>query len=180
MIPSCTKRKNFTISDMPKFIFKANDDVISHCDCKDVPAMSSGQMDCPWCGCGWLICCSKCNKAFTFGEVREVESSLIDIGKAEVEARGIADVVDEDEIAEWAEGMRSEFEAYDVGQILVYLDGEYFPINETNIEFDGMYATHQFEVLPHRLALSDPAALETVLGDPKYWEDRRNEFDDEE
>lgn len=57
-----------------KFFFKADDDVLSHCTCTDAPAQSSSQLDCPWCGCGWLISCATCGKAFTFAEVRETTS----------------------------------------------------------------------------------------------------------
>jgi hypothetical protein len=47
------------------YLRKANDDFVSHCKCPKADSLisSPGQMDCPWCGCGWLFICSRCNKA---------------------------------------------------------------------------------------------------------------------
>ncbi len=66
---------------MPKFLFKANDDVLSYCSCVGEPAMSTGQLDCPWCGCGWLISCAKCGKAFTYAVVRETDIPIVELGR---------------------------------------------------------------------------------------------------
>lgn len=153
-----------------KFIFKANDDVLSFCACEGVPAMSSGQLDCPWCGCGWMISCSQCKKSFVFAVVRETEIPLIELGRREAAARGWA--VTEEEIEEWAEGMAEAFAAFEVGDILVYLDGEYWLRDATGIAFDGDFASHRFDRLPHADALADPPLLQRVLGDAHYWFDR--------
>ena len=109
----------------PKFIFKANDDVLSFCACEGAPAMSSGQLACPWCGCGWMISCSRCKQSFIFAEVREIDISLIELGRREAAARGFTGVTEE-EIAQWAEDMAEVFAPFEVGDILVYLDGEYW------------------------------------------------------
>ena len=85
---------------MPKFLFKANDDVLSHCGCSGEPAMSTGQLDCPWCGCGWLIACSNCAKSFTYAVVRETHVPLVELGRREVRRRGIKSVTEE-EIEDW-------------------------------------------------------------------------------
>lgn len=45
------------------------------------------------------------HKAFIFAEVRETDMPLIELGRREVAARGLADV-SEQEIVEWAEGTR--------------------------------------------------------------------------
>jgi hypothetical protein len=154
-----------------KFFFKANDDVLSHCSCVDPPAMSTGQLDCPWCGCGWLISCAKCSKSFTFAVVRETDIPLIELGRREVEIRGLTTVTDE-EIQEWADGMAETLEAFEVGDVVVYLDGSYWTIDSTNVEFDGYFASHKFDVLPHSVARADPAHLDRVLGNTAYWLER--------
>ena len=64
---------------MVTYITKANDNVLSHCTCKGVIASGPAQMDCPWCGCGWLITCMNCRKAFTFARVIELDSTYEDI-----------------------------------------------------------------------------------------------------
>ena len=154
-----------------KFFFKANDDILSHCRCEDAPAMSPGQLDCPWCGCGWMIACSRCTKSFTFAEVRETEIPLIELGRREVEARGLKWISDE-QIADWAEGMAETLACFEVGDIVVYLDGNYWTVDSTDIAFDGLYASHDLARLPHAEALGDPAHLRRLLGNPRYWLDR--------
>src|SRR5262249_6838134 len=59
------------------YLRKASDELVSHCRCAESEALitSPGQMDCPWCGCGWLFICSRCRKAFTFAEGVEVNES---------------------------------------------------------------------------------------------------------
>lgn len=97
-----------------KFFFKANDDVLSHCGCDGAPAMSTGQLDCPWCGCGWLIGCAQCGKSFTFAEVRETDIPLIELGRREAITRGLTTITEE-EIADWAEGMADALDQFEVG-----------------------------------------------------------------
>ena len=133
--------------------------------------MSEGQFDCPWCGCGWMIACSRCTKSFTFAEVRETEIPLIELGRREAEARGLKNIADE-EIADWAEGMAEILACFEVGDIVVYLDGCYWTVDSTDIVFDGLFASHNLARLPHAEALKDPGQLRRILGDPKYWFDR--------
>ena len=157
---------------MNKFIFKANNNVLSHCTCEDEPAMSGGQADCPWCGCGWLISCSKCAKSFTFAEVRETNISLEILARREAVRRGKGDMISSDNIAKWVTSMTTLLAPFDTGQKLVYLDGRYFPVDAHNINFKGIYAEHKFSVLPHYEALDDASILESILGSPTYWRDR--------
>ncbi|HST37208.1 MAG TPA: hypothetical protein VLK25_11335 [Allosphingosinicella sp.] len=156
---------------MTKFFFKANDDVLSHCRCEGAPAMSEGQLDCPWCGCGWMISCSRCGKSFTFAEVRETDIPLRELGRREADTRGLKDITDK-QVADWAESMAETLDYFEVGDIVVYLDGLYWRMDETVIAFKGFYAAHDLERLPHVEALSDPGHLRRVLGDPNYWFDR--------
>lgn len=167
---------------MPKFLFKANDDVISHCRCTDSPpAMSSGQLDCPWCGCGWLIACSTCKKSYTYAVVREIDTPLDELARRERTIRKLDDYVDEEGIADWVTFMTEELEPFSDGQIVVYLDGGYFSVEARDVAFTGIYATHELPVLPHFEALDEPALLDRVLGNPAYWRARerpdRNEAD---
>ncbi|TMQ13325.1 MAG: hypothetical protein E6J91_18910 [Deltaproteobacteria bacterium] len=156
---------------MPKFLFKANDDVISHCSCIGEPALSTGQLDCPWCGCGWLICCSRCTKAFTYAVVRETDISLVELGRRDATARGFTSITDQ-ECAELATGMERALEPFRIGDLVVYLDGEYLALDAKRVRFDGYFAAHDLDVLPHAEALGDPEVLLRTLGDGAYWLDR--------
>ncbi|KTE29509.1 MULTISPECIES: hypothetical protein [unclassified Sphingopyxis] len=154
-----------------KFLFKANDAILSFCRCEGEPAMSGGQLDCPWCGCGWMIACSKCSKSFIFAEVRETDVPLIELGRREVARRGLRGVTEQD-IADWAEDMAADLAPFAAGDIVAYLDGSYFRLDATDIEFDGYYAAHKLARLPHAEALDDPPRLQALLGDRRYWLDR--------
>lgn len=157
---------------MQKFLFKANDDVLSHCRCVGEPAMSTGQMDCPWCGCGWLISCSNCGRAFTYAVVRETHIPIVELGRREVVRRGLDSVTDQ-EVQEWADAMAAEFERFDSGQIVVYLDGHYWPLDARDVAFNGYFARHDLKVLPHAEALERPGALSDLLSDKAYWFERQ-------
>src|SRR5262249_26148528 len=56
-----------------------------------------------------------------------------------------------------------------VGQTVVYLDGWYFDIDETPGAYEGLYAAHELQRLPHFEALSRPEALRATLGERSYW-----------
>lgn len=156
---------------MTKFLFKANNEILSHCNCENEPAISEGQMDCPWCGCGWLISCSRCGKAFTLAEIRETNISMEELGRREAAARGLSNI-SEDNIRDWAGGMTEALAPFAVGDIVIYLDGCYWNIEAENIKFDGYFASHDFDQLPHAKARNDPEALRGILGNVEYWTDR--------
>jgi hypothetical protein len=153
---------------MPKYLFKANDDVISHCRCEDEPASSTSQLDCPWCGCGWMIGCTKCSKAFVYGEIRNTETLALEIVQRDAKRRGIKSLT-EKEMRDWADAMEREFKRFRIGQRVIYLDGHYFPLGAKNVSFKGYYAKHKFKILPHAQALRKPEVLRATLGDPDYW-----------
>ena len=48
----------------PKIVYlkKASNELISHCGCEESRISYPAQMDCPWCGCGWLFSCITCRK----------------------------------------------------------------------------------------------------------------------
>lgn len=118
-----------------------------------------------------MIACAECGSAFTFAVVKETDTPLIEFGRREVERRGLKNVTDE-EIQEWADGMADTLDVFDVGDVMVYLDGAYWAVDSTGIEFDGYFASHKFDMLPHAVALKDPPHLNRVLGEPKYWFER--------
>lgn len=133
--------------------------------------MSEGQLDCPWCGCGWMIACSKCTKSFIFAEVREIDEPLIDLVRREAAIRGLTSLTEAD-FLDWAESMTEALAPFAHGDVVVYLDGVYWPVDSTNIEFTGFYASHKLARLPHAEALSDPGHLRAVLGEKSYWTER--------
>lgn len=158
---------------MPKYIFKANNNVLSHCQCADEPASWPGQADCPWCGCGWLISCSKCRKALTFAEVRQTDVPLEVLAREDLRRFWNGENPSQTEVDAWVSYMTQSLENFEVGTTVVYLDGRYFPVTEKPVSFIGDYAMHDLPLLPHAEALVSPDSLPQTLGDPDYWLERK-------
>ncbi len=154
-----------------KFLIKANDDVLSFCDCGNGYAAFPGQLGCPWCGCGWLFSCAECRRAYTFAKVVLVTEPWEDLARADLKARTDEEPGD-DAIREWIEFMQGALEPLELGQICVYLDGSVIPVDKKNVAFDGWFATHDLSELPHAAAMAEPALLDRMLGDVSYWEER--------
>src|ERR1051325_398886 len=118
--------KRLALPSRPRHVYlrKANDYLISHCTCARAEALISepGQMDCPWCGCGWLFTCMKCRKAFTFAEAMEVGLSWEELADRDI--RGFYECDPEAEEAEaWVGSMKEMLKEVRAGEQYVYLDG---------------------------------------------------------
>lgn len=71
-----------------------------------------------------------------------------------------------------AELIEYMLEPFAVGTKVVYLDGVYLAVNDKDLNFDGMFARHNLDLLPHVAARDDAGALKAVLGTPSYWLER--------
>ena len=123
---------------MIRYLTKANNDVISHCACDFAVAGPPMQADCPWCGCGWLIGCMKCNKAFTFAKVVEEDISYDALAtRAGLDSRDQPNRIRVP--IDWAKELLGEFTP---GETLVYLDGMYWRTDATNLKYAGWFTEH--------------------------------------
>ena len=152
------------------YLQKASNELISHCKCETAYISSPGQMDCPWCGCGWLFTCSTCRKAFTFAEAVDVDFTLEDIVRRDFEERGTAKATDE-EVKAAVEFMTIFLDCLELGQRYVYLDGYVIPVDADEVSFEGFHSSHHLRVVPQVEGLRDPVILRDLLGNPKYWRD---------
>jgi hypothetical protein len=153
---------------MIKLLAKANDDVLSHCKCSTPLASIPMQLDCPWCGCGWLICCTQCRRAFTYARVVEVDTDYQTFIEGD-RRRGKLSDFDPEELRDCALWLEDALADIPVGQTVAYLDGMYFELHSELGLFEGLYATHELEHLPHFIALTEPQHLRATLGEPSYW-----------
>jgi len=154
------------------YLRKANDDLISFCMCDKAEALISepGQMDCPWCGCGWLFTCMKCRKAFTFAEGFEVGKSWEDLADRDI--RGFYEHAPEPrETQAWTASMKSLLQDAQVGEQYVYFDGHVIPRSAESVHFVGWNSKHELGFLPHVAALEDPEILDGLLRSVDYWLD---------
>jgi hypothetical protein len=150
------------------YLKKASDEVISFCSCGDGRVSFPAQMDCPWCGCGWLFSCMTCHKAFTFAEGVEIEGSWEDLAREEVRNKWKREP-EEDDIASWVEGMKEILANVELGKRYVIIDGNVIPVDATGVKFNGWHARHEFAELPQVQALSNKSALDAKLGQRGYW-----------
>jgi hypothetical protein len=150
------------------YLKKANNDLVGHCKCKDGRISFPPQMDCPWCGCGWLFTCMSCRKAFTFAVGVELEAEWEELAREDWKAWGLTRI-SKKHIASWVKDMKSLVADVKVGSIYVCIDGRVFEKDAGNVEFDGIYGSHKFERLPHAAALDDAAIVDEVLSSTKYW-----------
>ncbi|MEG8025347.1 hypothetical protein QP162_14740 [Sphingomonas aurantiaca] len=152
---------------MAKYLEKANNETLSFCQCERGLASIPGQLDCPWCGCGYLIACTYCRKAFTYARVVEIDLSYVEIVTADRKRGGYdtaTGVVQSQ--ADWLAHVMKDFE---IGDLVVYFDGFFLRAEADNLELDGLFATHSLARLPHHDALIEPAALLATLGNVEYW-----------
>jgi hypothetical protein len=149
------------------YLVKDSNDLISWCQCPEALASFPGQLDCPWCGCGWLFTCIACRKAFTFARAVQVDRSLEELGTSDLQGRwGKAEP---DSVVEWVGAMTELLDGLEVGKRYVYLDGHF--LAETDFPFagTGWHSRHAFERAPQVDALSDRGVIDRLLANPEYW-----------
>jgi hypothetical protein len=158
------------------YLAKANDDVISHCQCRPEDALITWppQMDCPWCGCGWLFTCIHCRKAFTFAKPVSVNLTLAQLGRLDLRNRSGEEPADDD-VERWVRGMDILLRHIIPRETYVCLDGYFLPANSEAVTFEGWAARHDLPRLPQSEAVTNPRVLELTLANRGYWEQRRIE-----
>lgn len=167
---------------MPKTLFlaKANNDGICFCECEECLIAWPGQLDCPWCGCGWLFTCMTCRKAFTFARVVEVDQTLEELARVEHANSGLAGPPEAQWLESAAEFMHQMLTNVEEDATYVYFDGYIIPTyydqflqeeGEDPLEISGMHRDHALERVPQVQMLDDPSIAEEGgwLVDPAYW-----------
>jgi len=164
------------------YLQKANDKLVCHCTCDEAFITFPPQMDCPWCGCGWLFCCATCRKAFTFAKAVQVNESWEETALRDLKNRGAGfDEPTEDDVAAWVEAMQVMCQDLEPGEEYVYLDGWFIPTNTEEIVIEGMHSYHELDGVPQVIALQDKSAVSDLLSNQEYWlENQIEEEDDHE
>ena len=153
------------------YLVKESNDLVCHCECPEGLIGYPGQMDCPWCGCGWLFSCMDCAKAFTFAKGVELDTTWEALGE-----RYIRNMWEEepkaDDVATWVESMQALLADVEVGETYVYFDGFVVPADAAGFEFEGWFAEHNMDEIPQVAALEDPSIIDSVLANEDYWRER--------
>lgn len=159
---------------MTIYLERANKNLICHCRCRRSLIAAPVQMDCPWCGCGWLFTCVNCRKAYTFARGVEVDESLEDLAKLDLEGRRGTEL-EVDDLPKWVDWMRILLKGVEPGREYVYLDGYFIDVETGPMQFDGWHSRHDLPWVPQAKALEDPTALHDTIGSQEYWEQTRLE-----
>lgn len=162
------------------YLRKANNDLVSHCQCDESEALisSPGQMDCPWCGCGWLFICSRCRKAFTFAEGVELDESWRETGHRTISALYERDP-EPGEVEEWVDFMKILLNDVVPGEQYVYLDGYVIPTDAEGLSIEGWHAHHDLEFIPQIAALTETDIRDNLLCSIEYWQSNRVDASDD-
>jgi hypothetical protein len=158
--------------NMAKIIYlaKENDDLCSHCSCETAYITFPPQMDCPWCGCGWLFSCITCRKAFTFARGVEVDESWDELARRDL-AAWHRPPTDED-VEEWIKAMKALLSKVEVGKQYICLDGYIIPTDASGVRFRGWHSEHDLDFVPQVAALDDYFVMENILSSVDYWRAR--------
>jgi hypothetical protein len=150
------------------YLKKCNDDLVSHCKCESAIAAYPPQMNCPWCGCGWLLTCIECRKAFTFAVAVELDTTWEELAKTDIKKRNHAEVTDED-ISDWVASMKEILAGIEVGKSYVCLDGYVIPVDAEGVNIEGWMSKHNFDFVPQVKALEDRSIIDNYLSNSEYW-----------
>jgi hypothetical protein len=154
------------------YLVKASNDLISHCMCPRAIVGAPAQMDCPWCGCGWLFVCPACRKVFTFARAEEVELTWEELAHKDLDGKWSREPSSL-EIKAWISFMKLLLKDLKVGKEYVYIDGWVLPADSRNLQFDGWHAHHELVARPQSAALKNRKDLERTLDSREYWESRK-------
>jgi hypothetical protein len=153
------------------YLERANTKLICHCKCAHSLVSTPSQMDCPWCGCGWLFTCIHCRKAYAFARGVVIDIPLADLAEQDLLGKYKARPTRE-QIDQWVEWMRLMMKSVQPEREYVYFDGSYFPSDSTTLEFEGIHARHNLPHVPQLAALRDLSVLGSTIGSPSYWQKR--------
>jgi hypothetical protein len=150
------------------YLVKANNDLVSHCKCNDTPITFPPQMDCPWCGCGWLFTCIACRKAFTFACGVLVNEPWEETARRDMR-NGWKREPSEGDVRQWVGAMQELLADVKLGGQYVCLDGLIIPTDAPGIRFEGWHSRHDLEFVPQVAALGERTVIDNLLANREYW-----------
>jgi hypothetical protein len=156
------------------YLERANKDFVCHCRCRQAVVAAPVQMECPWCGCGWLFTCLNCRKNFTFGRGVEVDETLEELGAMDLAARRGTEL-ELDDLGRWVEWMGVLLKGIEPGREYVYLDGFFIDAETTPLRFEGWHSRHDLPWVPQARALEDPTVIHDTVGSEEYWRETKRE-----
>lgn len=159
-----------------RWIYKDSDQLVSHCRCDVGISGCLPQLDCPWCGCGWLFTCAKCRKAFTFGRIDHIDEPELGLIARQQASLFTDGNPSPEAVALILEDFAALVKGHDVGERVVVLDGVLISADHAGaLKLAGLHAHHDLAWLPQRRAIEHPTVMSEILANGEYWHDRRIE-----
>lgn len=149
------------------YLIKNNNDLCSECECDRAYVAFPPQMECPWCGCGWLFHCASCRQVFAFARAVEVDESWEELAQRDL--AGFPEPVTDQHRQDWITAMQATLSRIEPGNRYVYLEGEIIAADAPGVHCDGWHARHDLDFVPQIAALDDLSVVENVLCNPSYW-----------
>ena len=82
------------------------------------------------------------------------------------------------EVNDWVEEMLKLLESIEIGKEYIILDGKIIDSTETNLNFKGWFAFHQFEKIPQVEAINNFEVIHDCLTNVDYWTNNEIEVKD--
>lgn len=155
------------------YLAKASTDLLCFCECAEALMTFPPQLDCPWCGCGWLFSCSECRTSFTFARGVTVNESWEDLARRDMTNYGRTSV-STDDVDNWVRAMKELLAHVKVGATYVCLDSVIIPVDAGAFQFEGRHSRHDLAFVPQVAALEDRSVIDDLLSSPEYWRERPN------
>jgi hypothetical protein len=142
---------------------------ISFCSCGPEEALiaTPEQLNCPWCGCGWLFVCTLCRAAFTIATAIESPKTLRELVTADAERFYESSPPSLDDINERLGQVALMLENIVPGKDYVYLDGRVHEVGNP-VNFTGRYGSHSLHKPPHGEPGATYESLRCSIG-RDYW-----------
>lgn len=151
------------------WLVRDSQDLINWCTCEIGIAGSLPQLDCPWCGCGWLFSCIQCRKAFTFARAAFVDMSLDELASQDIQSR-CNRIPTDTEVRAWIDSNAWMVANLSPGDRVVVLDGVILPTDHAGpLRIEGWHSRHELAWLPHTRALADPSVMSEMFRNADYW-----------
>ncbi len=151
------------------YLVKSSNEFVSHCLCDFAPISYPGQLDCPWCGCGWLFTCMNCQKGFTFAKAVRIKQSWRSLAQVDI-FRNSGEMANYKSSSDWIADMGSLLEEIIENHVYSYIDWNVLDTGCGKVRFKGDVMKHKFDSNPHRSAISAGLSKDTFeLAKRSYW-----------
>ena len=102
----------------------------------------------------------------------EVDFTLEQLARQDIRSYSGRDTGPSDEkVSDWVGFMKIFLKGAEVGRRYVYFDSYIIPVDAGGVKLKGWYSSHDLSIVPQVEALRDPALIDNLLSNTRYWLD---------